>query len=379
MRSVTQADIARILGVSQTTVGLVVGRSSSQRGMEKLKPETVEKIRLKAAEMGYRPHRHAQVMREGRARLIAMIHSSGLLEVSNERMRFSAEAIKSHGYELLLLDKQWHSGGVAEIMERVLDAKVAGVICSLNLRGEENNPFEARNIPTVGLSSSEHNDTPLVRCDMRDGFRKITNHLLEQGHRRLVQFSACVEPELPFQQWRWQVSQQAFGFRDCLMAASGDHQVLPIEEYPRWFREMADFPGPAGVTLYSEEVESAIDDPYNLYFQGGFFSRQLPADRALLPDAILCPNDDWAVGAASELMRRRVSIPDDVAVTGFNGSFLSATFPVPLTTLRQPTKEMSELAVALVIAKIEGKSASPKIYDMPGELIVRASSLRSNS
>jgi len=91
-----------------------------------------------------------------------------------------------------------------------------------------------------------------------------------------------------------------------------------------------------------------------------------------LPDAVLCPNDDWAFGFVNEAIRAGVSIPDDIDVAGFNDSTLAETFYLPITTVRQPTQAMSETAVRLLVDKIEGKGAKARIYDLPCELVVHS-------
>lgn len=376
-KTVTQADIARALGISQTTVGLVVGQSTSQRGKEKLKPETIERIEAKAREMGYRPDRHAQIMRRGKTTLIGLIHSGGILQVTNERAFRVAQALKERGYEMLSFDIQWNGGHHTGAFEFMMDAKVAGILLTASyIDSEELRSLKQIKTPMVGLSAFERDGMPLVRCDMRDGMHKITDHLIGEGHRRLIQLSNSSQPEVPHTDWVWQQGLQADGFRDALLAAGGRHQIRSLAEVSQWLRESANDPMPNGVTLCITPEIKCSAPRWNLYHCGAGFAQALLKESSDLPDAVLCPNDDWAFGFANEAVRAGISIPQQLAITGFNASSLAEMFHVPLTTVSQPIAEMSELAVSLLIDQIEGRVPECRVSYLPGQLIVRASSLR---
>ncbi|HWL53450.1 MAG TPA: LacI family DNA-binding transcriptional regulator [Chthoniobacteraceae bacterium] len=376
LKTVTQADIARALGISQTTVGLVVGQSTSARGKEKLKPETIQRIEAKAREMGYRPDRHAQIMRRGKTTLIGMIYSGVALQVANERAFCVNQAIKERGYEMVPFDVRWTGGQHTEALEYMMDIKAAGMLLSASyIDPEEFDRLQQVKTPMVGLSAFEMEGMPLVRSNMRDGMRQVADHLLAEGHRRLVQLSYSSRPEVPLANWVWQQRQQAAGFREGLLAAGGRHQVCSLAGYAQWLRESANDPGPCGITLCITgkiKQEASVWNPYHF---GAAFAREL-LKAAELPDAVICPNDDWAFGFANEAVRTGLSVPQQLAITGYNASALAEAFHVPLTTVTQPTSEMSKLAVSLLIDRIEGKPPDCGTYDLPGELIVRASSLR---
>ena len=374
MQRVTQADIAKALNISQPTVGLVVGRTTGRRGKEKLRPETIERILKKAEEMGYRPHRHAQIMRHGKAALIGLVYSGGLLSVASERAVQVTRILKERGYGIVSYDTQWHRGGIQEALAYMDDSKVAGVLMAGNFYlPEEVRCQEEWSLPLVGVAAPEIAGTSLVRCDMRAGTLQITEHMLTQGCRLLVHLSAG-EADVPLENWRWQRARLAAGFQDAVLAAGGRVVVCRAEDYQKQVKRVAGGSGPLGVILCQSELERELP-AFDPFFRGAEMAKSL-LGRAPLPEAVVCPNDDWAYGFAIEVLRAGHSIPRDVAVAGFNDSALGQRFLVPLTTVRQPTQAMCELAVRLLLDEIDGKPSAPRTYDLPGELIVRASSIK---
>ncbi len=379
MSAVTQSDIAQALGLSQATVGLVVGTDrGGPRGKMKLKPETIERIQKKAVEMGYRPHRHARAMRTGRTMLVGMVYEGGMLQAANERAFHISRTLKERGYSLMTLDSHWYQGGVTEALGQMIEARVDGIVLAgVSLSAERVKAVMAQKIPLVGLSCRALPGIPSVRCDMADGSRKLVDHLLAQGHRWIVQHGSPVDRAVAPEQWEgWQSSLQAIGFRDGILAAGGSWQAISLEEYPEWARSAARSSSIMGVTLCETEERRQMGQPFDPYQRGALFARDLLSAAPRLPDAILCKNDDITYGLANELLRAGYALPADVAVAGFNDTALGQAFFVPLTSVRQATGEMSDAAVNLLIDQIEGKPCRNEITSFPCELLVRASSLK---
>lgn len=371
-KPVTQADIAKALGVSQATVGLVVGRTLSGRGKEKLKPETIEKIRMKALEMGYRPHRHAQVMRQGKTMIIGMIHAGGMLQVSNERAYHVTQALKAQGYQLITMDI-YHQKAMDDIVDHLVESRVDGVLLACTTVADHIAPLRKQGIPMIGLSSDEIPGVPLVRCDMRDGFYKLVRHLTQQGCRKLVQLNISADPSIPIKDWRWQMALPTQGFKDAITDSGGAWTATPLDDYSKWTHSTRGSNQLRGTTLCLGTVKR---DKFNPYLPGIDLAERLWAAGLEKPDAILCPNDDWAYGISSNLLRQGVRIPQDVAITGFNNSSLGEAFFVPLTSVRQPTKEMADLAVDFLIRKINGEYITAGVHSLAGTLVLRDSSIR---
>jgi LacI family transcriptional regulator, galactose operon repressor len=116
-------------------------------------------------------------------------------------------------------------------------------------------------------------------------------------------------------------------------------------------------------------------------FEGRFaaISGQLAAREILagprreLPDAIICGNDQTAIGTMRELQAAGTRVPADVAVVGFDDIRLSALFTPPLTTIRQPMQLLGERACSRLLQRIADPSLPPRTERLPTELIIRES------
>ncbi|HKP08851.1 MAG TPA: substrate-binding domain-containing protein, partial [Microbacterium sp.] len=127
----------------------------------------------------------------------------------------------------------------------------------------------------------------------------------------------------------------------------------------------------AGATLEPIWTERTTSD------RGVAFGEQLasrsPADR---PDGLVTSNDHLAIGLVHGLISRGVRVPEDVAVVGYDDIEFAAIAGVPLTSVRQPAREMGRTAAEMLLARIHGTAGSDlgnAVYRP--ELIVRASTM----
>ena len=96
------------------------------------------------------------------------------------------------------------------------------------------------------------------------------------------------------------------------------------------------------------------------------------ADGAL-PDAIVCANDQMAIGVLRRLSAEGVRVPDDVAVVGFDDIFPATLCDPPLTTVRQPIWRLGERACERLIQRIADPTLTPRVELLPTELVLRSS------
>ena len=99
----------------------------------------------------------------------------------------------------------------------------------------------------------------------------------------------------------------------------------------------------------------------------------LTGPRRELPDAIICGNDQTAIGTMRELQAAGIRVPADVGVVGFDDMHLSALLAPPLTTVRQPMRLMGERACSLLLERIADPALPPRTECLPTELVIRES------
>jgi LacI family transcriptional regulator len=119
--------------------------------------------------------------------------------------------------------------------------------------------------------------------------------------------------------------------------------------------------------------------PRRPHLSGGFTESggaravsELLAERAA-PDAIVCGNDEMAIGALSVLKAAKIKVPGEVAVTGFDDIAATRHVAPPVTTVRQPMQQLGEQAVHAVLARVRDRSAARREVVLPTELVIRRS------
>lgn len=185
------------------------------------------------------------------------------------------------------------------------------------------------NIPCVGIGSSFPGICH-VNSDNKMGITRLFEHLMEHGCRN---FTYIGGPEL-----NSDASERKESFlynRKKHGLPEGDNTVFSTSFYPAY-------------------VEEIID---NITGNG---------DR--LPDAIICANDIIAKNTINELEKRNISVPGQIAVTGFDNSIYSIDNGI--TTVNIPRKEQGALAVNIINSILEGGKA-PEISIVPMEIVIR--------
>jgi LacI family transcriptional regulator len=92
-----------------------------------------------------------------------------------------------------------------------------------------------------------------------------------------------------------------------------------------------------------------------------------------LPDALVCANDQMAIGALVTLAARGIRVPDDIAVVGFDDIFPASLCDPPLTTVHQPIRKLGEVACDRLTERIIDPTLRPKQELLPTELVLRSS------
>lgn len=355
MPTPTQKELADRLGLSRSTIAAALNPNSPI----KLREETKELIFTEARKMGYRPHRYAQIMRKGRSGLIGMFHFGGLYQVAAERALHASQAIHTAGYQVLSNEASWNQEGVKASCESMIDARVEGVIVA-GLHDPSNAAelkiLKKAGIPIVSLSGNPIPQTPQVRANAEESFFHVTNHIIGLGRRRILLLYANLKSASK-ESGDWSSSERLAGFRRAARKAG----IPEVDQFTRGRR--AEICAPQ-----AEPGPGSFDQ-----FAPGYEALKAWLSENPAPDAVICGNDHWAIGAMAALHAAGLKVPTDVAVTGFDDIAVGSYLPVPLTTLAQPAKAIAEKSVELLMKKIQGGRVPIQPIRFPCELIVRAS------
>jgi len=337
----TLYDVARAAGVSTATVSRVV------HGSDRVRPSTRQRVLEVIDELGFVPDAAAQSMAWQRKEVIGLVTIASRgpeTDIEREGVAFIEEllrgvqmALSKVGWSVLISVLAATERSDAYQQLRKISAKVDGLVIAEGIVNSEQLAQLAARVPVVlAAGSLDEPSVDVVDADNRAGTTALVRHMLEQhGKKRL--FYVDGPPEAP-----------------------------DARERRRAFEETVGRHPGATVTGCFEGRFAAIS--------GQTAVRELlAAPGRELPDAIICGNDQMAIGAMRELQAAGVRVPADVAVTGFDDIRFGALFTPPLTTVRQSLRMLGERACSCLLERIADPALPRRADRLPTELIIRES------
>jgi LacI family transcriptional regulator len=336
--ALTIYDVASRAGVSIASVSRVLNGQGNPRA------ETRERVMRVVRELSFVP--------DGAARAL----SNGLKEVVGAVFRRGGETLFEEEYESLLFIDVINRGIEVAAQRRGFDVLVS----SVGVR-DENVPARLAGIagkadglilhdrmlsasgiarlaglvPIVTLAGRPTPASMNVRCDQESGMRALVRHLvIDHGYRSLAYLAGNADSP--------DNGARARAFEAEAVAAAARFQAGP------------GWQGDYSASGAARVIASLLD--------GG----------GELPRAIVCANDQTALGVMHALTRRGIAVPGDVAVTGFDDVPVARHLHPPLTTVRQPIQELGATAFEVLFSRISGAGGEPDLV-LPVRLIVRES------
>ncbi|WP_017930907.1 LacI family DNA-binding transcriptional regulator [Robiginitomaculum antarcticum] len=326
--SATIKDVAQSAGVSFKTVSRVMN------GEEGVRDSTRKKVQDAATTLNFQINTSARNLRRRGSNLIALIISNPSRSYIENIQIGAMEWCSRNGFHLVVEDVSAHPKGLSDLLSR---GAMAGVILIPPMSDDPDIQRQLidKSIPFVRIAPETANDkAPSVRIDDRAAAREMTKKLITLGHSRIGLITGPSE---------FGVSRNRLaGYRDALVESG-----LTIEE-----------------TLI---CEGAFSYPSGQSCTSDLFD--LPAP----PTAIFASNDDMAAGAIAETYRRGIAVPADVTIVGYDDVAVASVISPPLSTVRQPLKDMAAQAAALLLARIRDAQSEPQHIILPHSLVMRAS------
>ncbi len=365
---ITQIELARRAGVSRSTVAAVLNPNSKII----LRQATRDKVLSIAKQFNYQPQRHARIMRGGRSGLIGILTAEGNSDVHYERMKRLATKFRAAGFDLIVCSPDWYEDGIHGAVRYFLSAMVEGIVIeSYSPAPGQISALREAGIPIVILSADACKGVPSVLCDAEQGVFDVVNHLISLGHRNLA-FASSTRL-LPMRDAHIHDVQfgRIRGFCKAIVKRGGsmenaDLSFLNLGSHSSPARKN---PGLRGDILTVPRI------PDSSSYSNGRRAMEMLLQRNKKADALVCTNDEWAIGAIAAALRRNLKVPDDIAITGFDDAHIAEVSPVPLTTLAQPVSAMTDKAAEILLNTInlKGKREPNLIIRLPCKLVIRES------
>jgi LacI family transcriptional regulator len=306
-RPVTLQDVAKAAGVSVATVSFVANGRRDVRVAD----ATRERVQRVIDDLGYRPNVMAQTLQHGRSRFIGLVADAiATTPFAGQIIHGAQDEAWKHGYVLLIANTEGDVEAEREAIAMMLEHRVHGVLYSTWFHRAAELPAGLRQADVVMVNCfSPTQEARGVVPDERQGGRTATEALLASGHRRIAFINATTPA--PAQTGR------LAGYQDALAAA--------------------------GIEFDPALVRYAFSDQ-----EGGYDA----AGEVLETDAtaVFCYNDRMAMGLYDRLRERGLSIPQDMAVVGFdNQEVIAAHLRPPLSTVGLPHYELGAAGVRVLL------------------------------
>lgn len=340
MKDVTIADVADRAEVSKSTVSAVINDKDI------VSDATRERVLEAVAELNYRPNGSARRgFKAPAGKSIGFLIKEAGNPYYAEILEGIREVASAQNYLTFVSSSEGHFAEEKKIIKQFSDKGLSGLIITpiLNDETDLSHIFDLKrnNIPFVLLERVRGLQAGLIDVDNVQASCEAVKHLIDLGHERIVHFAG---------------------------PAYSEHTEERIEGVRRAFSESRLVYTPAAIVhagdSFAEGYERGLD-----YFGDESESRTGPR-----PTAVSCYNDLVALGLLRALRELGIDVPGGVSVVGFDDLDLLAYFPLPLTTVHVPKREMGRKAAEILLPQIEShRSVPPETISLEATLVTRAS------
>lgn len=329
-RAPVMADVAQLAGVSHQTVSRVLNDHPNVRA------GTRSRVLAAIEELGYRPNQSARALVTRRTKTVGVVAFDTTLFGPASTLLAIEQAARAAGYFVSIVSlRELNPDSVREAVEHLSLLSVEGLVIIAPQRSSTPALLGLpHHVPVVTVEGSHGIDIPVVCVDQRLGARRVTEHLLQLGHRTVWHIAGPSD---------WLEAQGRIeGWREVL-ASAGAPQPEPL-----------------------------VGDWSPL---SGYRCGQVLAGQPNLT-AVFVGNDQMALGMLRAFAEAGIRVPDDVSVAGFDDIPEADFFAPPLTTVRQDFAEVGRRSIDSLLQQMEhGSEPQSSVADVvvPPQLVVRRS------
>jgi DNA-binding LacI/PurR family transcriptional regulator len=331
-KPVTLKAVAALVGLSAGTVSSVLNDAPSAKHIPL---QTRQRILAAARQLDYRPNFFARSLRKRRTLTIGVIAHAIGDSYGSSVIAGIESGVRQKSY-FFLTGIHRHDKELFERYSRLLLQRGAEGIITVDYNMAHSMP-----VPVVAIPGHTTNEgvTNIV-LDHRHAAELALRHLMELGHRKIAVFKGHEQ------------------------SADTEHRWNALNEVAREF----------GLSIDPDLVEQlgSSDPTPNL----GYPHAKHLLERKKPFTALLAYNDISAIGAIRAFREAGLRVPEDISVLGFDDIPAAAFHHPSLTTVRQPLHRMGEIAVEVLIGKIEGREDNQPEVAVQPEIVIRESTAR---
>ena len=333
--NVTIKDIARILGISPSTV------SRALKDHPDISQITKDQVNNLAKEMNYRPNPIALSLRNRRSNVIGVVIPEIVHYFFSSVISGIEKVAGEHGYSVMVSQSGESYEKEVEVCSTFQHSIIDGILISVSKETDEFShlqKFEEEGIPVVFFDRMiEEFESDRVLINDYEGAYKATEHLIVEGRRRIIHFAGPKNRLISKNR-----------LKGYLEAHKNNGVVIDDS-----------------LVIYCDNFDSALTETQRIIDSGVKF------------DAIFTVNDFTAAGVLKTLQKNGVKVPNDVSVVGFGNDYIAEMIEPTLTTVSQPGFTMGERAMQMLIDRIKNEKSNPAQTEvLPTSLVLRNSTKR---
>lgn len=327
---VTIKDVARLAGVSISTVSRVINNSKP------VSPEVRRRVMKVIEETGYKPNDIARTLVTKKSYLIGVIVTNLANSYVAEMVRGIEEVGKMYNYDILLCSSYGDKSTELKYLQLLNRKQVEGIIfISDNLNDEIKERINEYKIPFIYLSRhSMEEKYPTVTIDNYLAAYEMTQYLISLGHQNIAYVADGIEPS--------------------------NLEKIKIDGYKNALKE------------------NGIDKEIIYNAKGGKNEDGYDIAKDILNNgkditAVFCSHDELAIGIINYFHDNNIKVPEDISVVGYGDIKFASMLRPKLTTVKEPFYDMGAVAIRMVIKEIMGEKIKERKINLPFHIEVRNS------
>lgn len=308
--SITTKDIAKACGVSRGTVDRAL---NDRPGINE---KTKQKVLKTARKMGYRPHYIARSLVKGKTMSLGVV----VFDLHNRFFAQLVDAIETYArgknYFVYLTLTETDQDIEIDCINHLVDRRVDGIIiCPVNKGYEYEKYLKDLDIPVVTMANKISNQFTHIGLNDKQAMKEAVKYTIDKGYKNIIYYS----PPLTY---------------------LGKTNIYSPEQRYLGFRE--------AIQQVDEEISSFVIKQKN--FVNILDKMQLKAEDKT---AILCSSDVYALEVLDYLKSRKIKVPEEVGLMGFDNIDVLKYVEPSLTTISYPIKEMGQKATDCLLDEIK--------------------------
>lgn len=337
-KKISLADIANSLGLSKTTVSMVLNNQGDANGINK---ETQKRVQAKAKELNYKPNQIARGLRLGKSNTIGLI----VADISNRFYARISRSIEDSasilGYNLMFCSSEEDATKESDLITILKERQVDGLILSsTQVSNEEILRLKQEDYPFVLIDRYfPRVSTNAVTVDNYKGAFDAVEHLIKAGYQKIAELK--ISPS-----HLSTIRDRDLGYKAALKKHNIRFNKNLIREIP--FDNLKE--------SVFKELKSLLMPPTSV-------------------DAIFVLNNNLAIACLECIREMNLRIPQDIALLSFDDLDIFKICHPPITAVAQPVEEIGKKAVDILIKAINNKGKTPQYEHvvLPTSLVVRES------